>query len=181
MGCQPKVARRGDRLDAALTPPRPLIAVAMDFSMMSSAKRDRELVADLAAERWTLREAQVMGIARSSPADEARMLCYISEMVAITKPARLRQGQSPFVDDLLNFPGTAPPRYRHAGASVGSSPRRLGPWGRRRWRLADGWRRLLVIRCHHGCKLGRKGRFQPPRVARSELIFCGQRTLGPKR
>ena len=53
--------------------------------MMSSAKRDGELVADLAAERWTLREAQMMRVARRSPAVEASVLRHISEMVAITE------------------------------------------------------------------------------------------------
>lgn len=46
---QPKVARRDDRLDATLTPPGQLIAVAVELSVMASAERDRELVTDLAA------------------------------------------------------------------------------------------------------------------------------------
>ena len=39
--------------------------------MIAPARRDGQLVADLAAERWTLCEAQVMGITGRSPAGEA--------------------------------------------------------------------------------------------------------------
>ena len=146
MRFQPQISRRGDRLDAALAPPSELIAVPMKLMMMSPTERDRELVADLAAQRRILREAQMMGVTRSSPADEANMLRHIFEVVAITQPARLGQGKSTFINALLAFPGAAPRLYRHAGASIGNGPRRLGsgeakgcgsPPGRAGWSGSD--------------------------------------------
>ena len=42
--------------------------------MMAAAQRHGELVADLAAERPALREAQVVGVGRLPAADQARLL-----------------------------------------------------------------------------------------------------------
>jgi hypothetical protein len=52
MCLQPKDASRSDRIDAGLLPPDGFIATAMHFAVMSSAKRNRKLVADLAAKCW---------------------------------------------------------------------------------------------------------------------------------
>src|ERR1700719_1999510 len=43
----------------------------MDFAVVQAAKWDRELIADLAAERADLGEAQMMRVHRFPPADEA--------------------------------------------------------------------------------------------------------------
>jgi hypothetical protein len=51
-----------ERVDAGLLPPRALVAGAMHRTMMPSAKWDRELIADLAAERTGLRESKVVGV-----------------------------------------------------------------------------------------------------------------------
>jgi hypothetical protein len=45
----------------------------MHFAMMSAAERDRKLIADLAAKRSPLRKAQVMGIGRTTAADQTRL------------------------------------------------------------------------------------------------------------
>jgi len=47
---QPKSASGGGWIDAALNPPSGFIATPMHFAMVSPTKRDREFVADLAAE-----------------------------------------------------------------------------------------------------------------------------------
>ena len=44
----------------------------MNLTMVSATERDRELVADLAAERPCLGKAQMMGIGGTAAADEAR-------------------------------------------------------------------------------------------------------------
>jgi hypothetical protein len=54
---QPKRAGIYGGVNACLGPPRGFIAMAMDFAMVTTAERDGELVADLAAERPALREA----------------------------------------------------------------------------------------------------------------------------
>ena len=45
----------------------------MQLTMMGPAERDRELIADFAAERARLRKPQVMGITGLSPTHEARL------------------------------------------------------------------------------------------------------------
>ena len=66
--------------------------------MMASAQRDGELVADFAAERPALGEAQVMGIRRPAAADQARLLGHISDVISVPDPARLRKSQCALVD-----------------------------------------------------------------------------------
>ena len=51
MGLQPQRASGDGRIDTGLIPPGGFIAAAMDLAMMSPAERNRELIADLAAER----------------------------------------------------------------------------------------------------------------------------------
>ena len=62
MRFQPQRAGSDGRIDASLFPPCGFIATAMDLAMMAPAQRHGELIADLAAERAVLREAQMMGI-----------------------------------------------------------------------------------------------------------------------
>jgi len=58
----PEPAGNLDRVDASLPPPRALVARAMHRPVMPATERDRELIADLAAECAGLGEAQVVGI-----------------------------------------------------------------------------------------------------------------------
>jgi len=83
MGLQPQGS--GDRgwLDPGLTPPFGFIAMAMNVAVMSPAQRHGELVADLAAERAALGEAQVMSIARLAPADQTSLLSDVPEVVGV--------------------------------------------------------------------------------------------------
>ena len=69
----------------------------MVFAVMSSAQRHRELVADLASQRPGLREFQMMGIARLTPAHEAALLGDKPHMIAIANTPRLGMGQDGLV------------------------------------------------------------------------------------
>ena len=60
----------------------------MQLAMMSPAERHRKLVADFATERTRLREAQMVWIGRSPPADQARLLDHMPDMTAVTHAAR---------------------------------------------------------------------------------------------
>ena len=62
MGFEPQLTGREGRVDTGFAPPFGLIAMTVEFAVMSTAERHGELVADLAAKRPALREAQVMGI-----------------------------------------------------------------------------------------------------------------------
>jgi hypothetical protein len=52
MGLQPKGPRGGDCIDTSYVPPSGFVTTAMDFTVVSAAEWDSELVADLATERW---------------------------------------------------------------------------------------------------------------------------------
>ena len=53
----------------------------MELAMMSPAERHREFVADLAAERRGLGEAQMVWIGGPATADQARLLNHKSEAI----------------------------------------------------------------------------------------------------
>jgi hypothetical protein len=55
-----------------------------------AAKRDRELIAHLTAQRSALDEANVVGVSRLAPADQTRMLSDKFNVLAIAYPTRLR-------------------------------------------------------------------------------------------
>ena len=64
----------------------------MDLAMMAAAERDRELIADLAAQRPMLGEAQMMGIGRPAAANQTGLLGDKPNVVAVAYPARLGMG-----------------------------------------------------------------------------------------
>jgi hypothetical protein len=70
MCLQPEHASDGGRIYPSLAPPSGFISAAMHFAMMSAAEWDRELVAHLAAKRRRLRKSQVVGIGRTTAADQ---------------------------------------------------------------------------------------------------------------
>jgi hypothetical protein len=56
--------------------------------MVAAAERNRELIADLAAERSALRETKVVGVSSPPAANQAGLLSYKSNVVPVTQPAR---------------------------------------------------------------------------------------------
>ena len=84
MRLQPQSARRIGWIDTGLVPPRRFIATAMNLAMVSTTERDRELIADLAAERRYLGKAQMMGIGGAAAADQARLLGYRFDVITVT-------------------------------------------------------------------------------------------------
>lgn len=69
MRLQPQYPGLHERIDSGFGPPCGFIAMAMQFAMMSSAKRDRKLVAGFAAKRSALGKSQMMSVGRLSAAD----------------------------------------------------------------------------------------------------------------
>ncbi len=59
MRLQPQAASYGVWIDTSLVPLRRFIATAMNLTMVSATERDRELVADLAAQRVLGQSANV--------------------------------------------------------------------------------------------------------------------------
>jgi hypothetical protein len=87
---------RGDseRIDSGLRPPFGFITAAVDLTMMDTAKRDRELVADLAPERRMLGKPEMVRVSRPPATDQARLFADELDMRFVADPARLgpRQG-----------------------------------------------------------------------------------------
>jgi hypothetical protein len=96
----------------------------MDFAMVSAAERDRELVADLAAERTALGEAKVMGVAGCAAANQAGLLRDVFDMLAVTYAARLGESQNALVDAVLLAPLgiCAPSRNGRCPFAYGARP-----------------------------------------------------------
>jgi hypothetical protein len=72
--------------------------------MVTARQRHRELIADLTPECPALRETQVMGIRRSSTANQTSMLGNGFDMIPVSNPARLWQRQDTFIDPFRSRP-----------------------------------------------------------------------------
>src|SRR6516165_8761362 len=98
MCLQPKDTSRSGWIDAGLCPPGGLIATAMHLAVMSAAKRNRKLVADLAAECRYLRKPQVVSISGASAANQTGLLGNRCNVLAVANATLHRQGQYTFID-----------------------------------------------------------------------------------
>ena len=66
--------------------------------MMAPAQRHGELITDLAAQRAVLREAQVVGVCRPAPTNQARLFGHELDVLLVAKAARLRTGKPALVN-----------------------------------------------------------------------------------
>ena len=80
-------------------PPGGLIAAAMHLAVMSAAKRNREFVADLAAECRYLRKPEVVGISGPPAADQTGLLGNRFNVFSVAYATRCRQCQYTFIDN----------------------------------------------------------------------------------
>ena len=81
-----------------LLPPQPLIAGRMVLLMVNGAERYREFVADLEPKALGLGEADVMGVARRSPANETGLLGHEAQMLLGADPFWFADGKHALVD-----------------------------------------------------------------------------------
>ena len=88
MRLSPKFVGDSHGIQAQLRPPRRLFGIAMHLAMVGSAERHRKFVADFAAERPGLGEAQVMGVGRLPRAYQARLGGYKLPMELVAQSAR---------------------------------------------------------------------------------------------
>ena len=98
MGFQPQCAGGCGRIYASFFPPGGFVARAMGFAMMAPAQRHGELIADLAAKRAVLGEAQMMGVCRAAPTNQARLFGHELDVLPVAKAAWLRMGQPALVN-----------------------------------------------------------------------------------
>jgi hypothetical protein len=90
VGHRPKLQRDGERIEFPRSPPGWLIARAVDRVVMPHAKGHRVFIRDLHGHGARLGEADVMGLRRTSPANEAGMAGHKREVVSIANAALLR-------------------------------------------------------------------------------------------
>ena len=95
---QPQLASGKERINAYLFPPCALVTATVQLTMMSTAKRNSEFVANFACQGGALCKAQVMSISRTAAADEARLLGDLSRVLPVAQSARLGKRQDAFVD-----------------------------------------------------------------------------------
>jgi hypothetical protein len=65
----------------------------MDFAMVPSAKRNRELIADFTAQCWRLRKPEMMRIRGAATTHEAWLLGNRFDVFSVTDATRNRQRQ----------------------------------------------------------------------------------------
>src|SRR3954468_11784043 len=76
----------GQRLDACLAPPNPLVTMSVNLAMMQAAYRHGELVAHLETQRARLGKAQVVRIARAAAAHKTRLVRYKAAVLLVPQP-----------------------------------------------------------------------------------------------
>ena len=116
-GLSPELAGDLNEVDAGRLPPGPLVASAMDGTVMRAAKRDGEFVAGFAAERPRLQVAKMMRIGLFAAADEARLLSDITKVLPVTIAPRCRSNEHPLVDAVRLIDFAASFRARCMGAN----------------------------------------------------------------
>ena len=92
MGFQPQCAGGCGRIYASFFPPGGFVARAMGFAMMAPAQRHGELIADLAAERAALREAQMRAVCGRAPADQTRLFGHEPDVLLVHESGAARDG-----------------------------------------------------------------------------------------
>ena len=95
----------------------------MHRTMMAATKWDRELIADLAAQRTGLGKSEVMGVRGLAAAQETRLVGDIAQLLPVAIATRGRDREDALVDAL---------RLIRVGAFGGSSHLRSGNLRHRR-------------------------------------------------
>jgi hypothetical protein len=167
-GRLPKGACDLERIDPGRPPPLRLIARAVELAVVQPAEWNRKFIADLAAQRRSLGEAEVMRFGRLASADQAGLGGHEFEMLFVAVAPRFRNGEQALVDAArrpvvrLSYPRPV----RHALPSgVGDLSRGC--------RLRSHW--LLLERRHPE----REGGFYEAGVPRDQRVLKRQGFAGP--
>ena len=103
----------------------------MNITVMSAAQRHYEFVADLAAQRTRLHEAEVMGIRWRSPAHETGLLHDEPEMLLVAIATRLGDREDTLVNtarpaNARRSPTRSPPLLRKRRVAMRQKVRAFG-------------------------------------------------------
>ena len=129
MGLHPKVLGGLQGIDPEVFPPGLLIARLMQLSMVTTAERHGEFIADFKAHRSRLGKAQMMRVTWLASADQTRLGGHELQMRLVAQPFGFAEGEFTLVD--------------RAWEGFGSGWRQW--WSRQRLsaRLCPGWCRSL--------------------------------------
>jgi hypothetical protein len=94
----PQARGHSKRINLVLLPPQPFIAGCVVLLMVNGAQRYREFVTDLEPKAPGLCEADVMGVARRSPTNEAGLLGHIAQMLLGSDSFWLADSEDTLVD-----------------------------------------------------------------------------------
>src|SRR5579862_992310 len=91
----------------------------VDLAVVSAAERDGELVADLAAKRAALGEAQMVGVAGLAAADQAGLPGDEADVIAVADAAGFGEGEGGLVDRRWPLRSSPPARLRRLDLRCG--------------------------------------------------------------
>jgi hypothetical protein len=89
MRFEPQRSSHFGRINPSRSPPYSFVTAAVDFAMVSSTERNRELIAHLAPERLKLCKPEMVSVCGLTSANHARLLCDEPDMVLVPNAARL--------------------------------------------------------------------------------------------
>ena len=98
MGLHPKVLGGLQGIDPEVFPPALLIARLMQLSMVTTAERHGEFIADLKAHRSRLGKAQMMRVTWLASADQTRLAGHELQMRLVAQPFGFAEGEFTLVD-----------------------------------------------------------------------------------
>jgi hypothetical protein len=94
----PQLSGYDDGIELDRFPPLRFVTPVVQDTMVGSAERNRELVADPAAERPRLGESQMVGVRRPASAQQTRLRGYELEVRTITVATWFAQREGAFID-----------------------------------------------------------------------------------
>jgi hypothetical protein len=95
---QPKLSCGSEGIYSCSLPPSDFVSTSMNFSMMSTAQGNGELVADFTPECSALRKTQMMGVRRTPAAYQTWLFRDMSYMRSVTNAAQFGQCKYALVD-----------------------------------------------------------------------------------
>jgi hypothetical protein len=115
MRLNPQIARGNHWVNTGIVPPLRLISRPMQCPMMAAAKWHRELVTYSASHGAVLCKSDVMGVSRTTAAEQTRLGRHVLDVIPIPDATWFRYGEKTLVDACDSF---FPRERREPAASI---------------------------------------------------------------
>jgi hypothetical protein len=103
MRLNPQIARGNHWVNTGIVPPLRLISRPMQCPMMAAAKWHRELVTYSASHGAVLCKSDVMGVSRTTAAEQTRLGRHVLDVIPIPDATWFRYGEKTLVDACDSF------------------------------------------------------------------------------